>query len=220
MITVALVCAFIVRYYSNEDPPIYDIISPLVTLSILTNLITMPLTIVTPMVLVVITLGLEAVADFYMNKDRLRLSIGLFSNSHLIRQFSFLKMNGFKSQLTIAGLLVPNGDIIATIITTIITILLAGRLRAMRPGSNISFFIIGCYSFIIFLSAVQVSMVQNSISYGYVVFIISDLIIGYDLIIGKIKPRWLRIIGVPVLYWSAQYLLTYECLNLLSNIEF
>ena len=224
MITMALVFAFIVCYYSNKDPPIHDIISPLITLTILFNLPTISLltsVVMVPTMLLLIGLVLESVADFYMNKDSLRLSIGLFSCGHLIRQFSFLAMNGVESTPIIVGLSIPNLDIIAihlSLVTTILAVLLLERLRAIRQKSNISLLIIGYYSLIIFLSAVQVSIVQRGISYGYVMFIISDLMVGYDLIIRKIQPRWFRIIGVPVLYWSAQYLLTYECLNLSSNI--
>lgn len=215
MITTALVCAFILCYYSNEDPPIYDIISPLITITIIVNVLTTALPTSLPILLLLVGLGLESIADFYMNKDSLGLSIGLFSISHLIRQFSLLRINFIILMLRNVDLSAPDLDIVVIIIsaiTTIFTVLLLERLHAMQPGSSVSFLVIGYYSTIIFLSAVQVSMVQGAISYGYVIFIISDLIVGYDLIIRKISPRWLRIITVPVLYWTAQYLLTLECL--------
>ena len=142
-------------------------------------------------VLLLTSLILESAADFFMNKDNLKLPIILFSFGHLFRQFAFLSVSPFG--------ITP---ILVSFITAILTILVIKKFSILY------------YSCIIFLSAVQVSLVESGISYGYILFIVSDLIIGYEMVISKIKPRCFRIIIVPLFYWISQYCLVNESLQL------
>lgn len=197
MITAVLVCAFIIFYRANIEPPIYDVISPLVSLSILAT----SLTLSKELILLIIGLALEILADFYMNKDSLVLPIIFFSVGHLLRQLSFLY-----PMVTGSMMIIPT-------ITGFLVITLLFQFLRIRKGNSI----IVCYSLIILLSAVHVSLVREALSYGYVVFILSDIIIGYDLMIRRIYPRWFRVIVVPLLYWGSQYLLSHEFLSLIPS---
>jgi hypothetical protein len=195
MLTIILGLIFILSYYHNKDPPLSDIISPLVTLSIARYALYAS-SILMGMLLVT-SLGIELVADFYMNKHDMSLSIQLFSIGHLIRQLAFLTL--------------PGPNILSSIISLFTTLLTVHLMEEFQRNRNISFTTIVCYSVIIVFSTIQISISQGVISFGYVIFIISDLMIAYELIVKDIYPRWIRIVGVPILYWTAQYLLTQEC---------
>jgi len=185
ILIVLLGILFILCNYSNDHPPLYDIISPIVTLNIAIYSLYSSSIFIT----IIMTMGLimESLADFLMNKDNMKLSIRLFSFGHLIRQFSFLSLS------------------ISSLLFISITLLI------IKSNSIIN------YALIIFFSAVHVSISQGMISFGYLVFIISDLIIAYELLINDVRPRYLRVIGVPLLYWISQYLLIHECIYFSNN---
>jgi len=71
-------------YWNNQDPPVYDIISPITTLLLIPTLKNNML---------ISCLLLESIADYYMNKSNLRFPIFLFSLSHIIKQIIYLQMN-------------------------------------------------------------------------------------------------------------------------------
>lgn len=185
MLVILLGIVFILCYYSNEHPPLYDIISPIVTLNIAVYSLYSSSMFIT--IIMIIGLIIESLADYFMNKDNMKTSIRLFSFGHLIRQFSFLSLS------------------ISSALFIFITLLI------IKSNNIIN------YALIIFFSALHVSISQGMISFGYLLFIISDLIIAYELMITDIRPRYLRIIGVPLLYWISQYLLIHECIYFYNN---
>lgn len=75
---------YIYFYWNNEHPPLYDIISPLTTLSFISS---------TDNNILIICLLLESLADYYMDSSSLRFPIFLFSLSHVIKQLMFLQLN-------------------------------------------------------------------------------------------------------------------------------
>ena len=214
MITIALVCLFIACYHSNDNPPVRDVISPLITLSMLLES-ERGLTGV-----FLATSALESMADYRMDKYNMGLPICLFSLGHLVRQLAFfMAVNGEKNT--------PHFLILGA--TFMLTVVLVWRLYITRlkytgdrsDGVDISrgkgeipHDAILYYAMIIFLSAVNVTMIQQIPSWGYLAFIVSDLIIGYEITIRRIHPRWVRVFLVPILYWWSQYLLKTEYLDL------
>jgi hypothetical protein len=108
-------------YWNNEDPPLYDIISPLTTLSLL------------PYVNhdMVICLLVESMADYYMDKSYLQFPILLFSLSHVIKQLIFFQMTSISLislnlSLICLLLMVMTDDVIdlyiIILVTTFITV--------------------------------------------------------------------------------------------------
>jgi len=77
-------------------------------------------------------------------------------------------------------------------------------------------FVIACYAIILLASFIQVSIALSSVSIGYVLFILSDLIIAYEVLFDKIYPRQIRVILVPALYLISQYILTKQLLVILN----
>lgn len=73
--------------------------------------------------------------------------------------------------------------------------------------------IIPCYAIIVAYTFFMVSFSQCTIDLGYLCYIISDLIIGYEIFDREIYPRRLRILCVPILYWLGQYLTTTKLLQ-------
>ena len=232
MITVALVCLFIACYHSNVDPPIGDIISPLITLSMVLEWER----VVTGVMLA--TTMLESMADYRMDKDNMRVPILLFSLGHLVRQSAFLtsvdsETNTFPTLILavtfmLIGVLMGRLYITRSRITKHVVhqkyreghFVDDSRVLRRNGGEkcDIPRDAILYYATIVFLSAVNVTMIQQIPSWGYLVFIVSDLIIGYEITIRKIYPRWVRILLVPILYWGSQYLLKAEYLNLQTQV--
>lgn len=188
---------FLIQYYHNRDPPLMDFISPFITLTIsrysfdsiylITN------------VLLLIGLIIESIADFLMDKEKIVVPTILFAIGHLTRQLAFLST--------------PPSNSLTTILSIVTLICLVILFQEIRNENNISFGGIIYYSMIILLSAIHVSISQGTISWGYIIFIVSDLMIAYELIYDKINPRFIRVVLVPSLYWISQYLLTIECIT-------
>ena len=63
-----------------------------------------------------------------------------------------------------------------------------------------------CYIQIIALAWLATSLANSKLDTGYLCYVISDLIIGFELAFKQIYPRQLRILVVPMLYWLGQYL--------------
>jgi hypothetical protein len=84
MMIIPSLIMYIYYYWNNENPPIYDVVSPITTLLLI------------PYVnnnMVLACLLLESMADYYMDKSNLRFPIFLFSLSHIIKQIIHLQIN-------------------------------------------------------------------------------------------------------------------------------
>lgn len=84
MMIIPSLILYMYYYWNNENPPLYDIISPITTLLLIPY--------VTNNMLITCLL-LESMADYYMDKSNLRFPIFLFSLSHIIKQLIYLQMN-------------------------------------------------------------------------------------------------------------------------------
>lgn len=184
---LSFLCAisYCITYWSNPFPPTGDIISPLV-LFLMSIGIFFSVQISISMVFILFSLLFDTVADYVMDEDNLDLPICLFSCGHLFRQFSFLLQ------------FYPHGSFTILILTTIVVI------RTILNYSILN------YAVIIGLTFVNVTISLEFVSWGLVLFIISDLIILYELVSGQIKCRPFRVILVPVLFWTAEALIIYE----------
>lgn len=119
---------------------------------------------------------LEAIADYNMGSD-IRYSILVFSCGHMLKQ-----------------VLLSNSIILAGISLYIIFVI------AVMNHHGTNRICMGLYTLIMILTLISQS------SRGFIVFIISDLMILYDDII-RFKTRQIRILLVPITYWLSQYYL-------------
>lgn len=197
MSTIFLMLIFAFRYHRYDEPPIRDYVSPLVSSTILVNLVSLLMRTSEPYILLTGAMNAEIVGDFYMDKKNLKTPVILFSLAHVLRVISFYMV------------LSRSADVMLLTLALLVVLLIL-----INKKSKI-FLVL--YGLIIFLSAVSVSMAQGTVSIGYTTYIVSDLIIGYEMAINKIKPRWIRVILVPFLYWMAQYNLGIEYIHMIES---
>lgn len=187
---------YCVRYAKYPRPPNDDIVSPLVLLFMALGIIaSVPWSFT--MFLGLTSLILDAIADFTMNVEDLGVPIVLFSVGHLFRQFAFI----FEYY--------PNGSFIILEITMVLIVFLMFA-HSKPPWSK---WCILAYAGVIGLTLINVSLISCSVNVGLVLFVISDLIIVYELAWTQIKHRQLRVILVPVLFWAAEATLMYKLLS-------
>lgn len=85
MLSLIFASVYIVCYYNNENPPVCDIISPLVTLSIgLSTMIKYDHALIA--YLLCLTLTFEAATDLLIHNSSQRKCLVLFSCDQMIRQ--------------------------------------------------------------------------------------------------------------------------------------
>lgn len=183
---------YVLRYRHNNNPPTYDVISPCVTLSICYTIVS-SYGVGSMTVVLCCGLVMDAIADLLMHNYPLRTCLLIFSFGHLVKQLvATMTMEPSINYDFVVGLYFLN-------MALILSLTLAG------PNSKQSL-VIGCYSGIILGTLVSLSVAKQTIDLGYICYAISDLIIGYELTFHNIHPRYLRVLGVPMLYWLSQYL--------------
>lgn len=187
---------YCLKYWNVSHPPPGDMISPLVILTLAIEVGFMyPMN--TPTFLVIIGLLFDAIADFYMNKPTMGISMILFGWGHLIRQLTFIMI--FTSQ--------DNYQIVA------ITLLVLGLLMievVTKPRIRV---LLIAYTTIMVFTLWNISMTYETIPTGLLSIIVSDLIIAYELVMKDIPHRPFRIIIVPVLFWIGEYILVRQLLG-------
>lgn len=200
IISVVAAITYCWRYYDYSGPPKRDFISSVVLLSIGFDIIlTIPPTF--SMVLGLISLLLDIIADFYMDaydKDRLMISLLLFSWGHFIRQCAFVWS------------LYPHCSLILLLLSSVLI-----GLHYYFPRWRIITYIL-----IITITVINIStgmsdsirLFKGSLSFGLTLFVISDLIIAYELYWNTLKIRQIRVLAVPVLFWLAEFVILCELL--------
>jgi len=206
---IASLCAitYCARYRSYPRPPTGDFISPLVLLTLAAGVVFFKETSI-PRNLILMSLMVDTFADYMMNEQGIDFSILFFSLGHLLRQFVFMYV------------FYPWGSIGIFLITLVILICMMCVFEPMshlttRRYSNIveEHIMVVLYAATIGLTLLNASSAKGSLSLGLTLFVISDLIIAYELIWAKIKYRTFRIIAVPALFWIAEVSIIYELLN-------
>jgi len=192
---IALIPAFFasiytIKYWNYTSPPSRDIISPLVLLSLALSLLLLyPLSLTS--ILVFSSLILDSLADYYMDPFTL-LPISLFVSSHLFRQLSFISFFSFSS------------------ISSFFLLFFIASFFIF----SISFFsLLLSYSIVMFFTLINLLFIKGNLSLGFSLFVISDLIIAYEMLGYKINIRPIRVILVPLLFWLADLSLTLELLS-------
>jgi len=125
----------------------------------------------------------DSCADYLMDKNNLKSPIILFSISHLLKQIAFLGTFSVLNDCFIG----------------VTMIFMLGILTTKH--------VVPCYAVVIGISCIHVCLLNNNAIFGYLIFCLSDLLIAVELLGMQLKPRQLRVIGVPLLYWIAQYML-------------
>ena len=139
----------------------------------------------------------DGFADYNMNGGKLTIPVLLFAWGHCHRQTVFFYT--FYSE----------GDEI-TLIIYALTLILTVNITIFFEESLYHNILIPAYITIITLTLVNAWLLTGMLSVGLTLFIISDLMIVYDKYWKSIYPRQLRIILVPVLFWTAEVLIMYE----------
>lgn len=205
MIFWILPILFILFYWNNADPPIRDILSPLVVLSFaFGNFLLYPVSKISS--LVILNLIIDSVADYLMDSENLDLPIFLFSIGHFIKQIIFSHVFSRIYPSSNISRIFAHGFTLILIMTLLVT-----------DGYLIS---IASYGLIVATTFIQICLAKRSLSMGFLLFVISDLIIAIELMFGQMRPRQIRVICVPILYWTSEYILAqdimYEYLNYLN----
>ncbi|CAH6419647.1 Hypothetical protein HVR_LOCUS721 [uncultured virus] len=206
MLPCILIALFLIYYRNDKEAPVGDYISPLITLMMAVGLLTYP---TSPTIFLTgLTLCLDSIGDYFMDKDKLTRPILVFSVAHLVRQLAYFVLSG--GVLTI----VP---IVSWLLTLSLVIILI-RYFYYEPepedehqnefAADISFLfqripLIGLYSLIVALTLFNTSVIMGTTNWSHILFIISNLVIGYDLSIRKIQPQ-IRVLLVPLMYWISE----------------
>jgi len=190
MLPALIALIYIIRYWNYPSAPLSDIISPIVTLVMAKTIFESTLTF--PTSLLILSLCIDSYADYIMDSSNLRKPMIWFSSGHLFRQLIFVTVTWE----------------ISSMILYFFT-LMAFMYMSTERGEFMFF--------VSYVSILFMSFLQSSFDWGYICFILSDLIIAYDSFINNLHPRQFRVILVPVLYWTAEYILTRSLLNLLDQ---
>ena len=203
LLPVVFAILYAIKYCRGKDPIPGDIISSCVTLTIaLCHVVEYGVTV--RGMLLYASLLVEALADFCMYSLSLNMCLVLFSLGHLAKQniALLLVIPQSLSELPLFMLM-----IVCYFISVILTTLL-GNIDIKRDDISVRL-----YTIIITFTWILISLARGHIDRGYLCYVLSDIIIGYEVLFQKMQPRWLRIIIVPSLYWLGQYL---TGINLLS----
>ena len=206
-LTLGLSLLYAIIHWNASSPPVNDIISPLVTLSMAAGLIlvyglTLNPDLSTTLLQLICSLIVDSMADYYMNSKNLTVPLALFSTGHIMKQLAFIQ-----DPWSPISMVLLFGSIVA------MALLYSGfHVRHLpKLPSSTTRELIHLYCLVIGFSFVNIYL-ASMLSRGYILFIISDLIIAYELGWGKIYPRQFRVIAVPILYWLAEYIIVVEAL--------
>lgn len=200
MILLLFVFWFIYDRWSYTEPLKFDIISPLFTLIL--AITSLSINTDYSSYIFAFSLLMDSMADFIMSPEYLSHAIFLFSIGHIMKQLAFLFTN----------FLFNNVLIFITSILSAFFMFIVGLVT-----NEISIPIIVLYTLIISFSLIHTSILIGDISWGYLLFGISDLIIAFELVITKIYPRQLRVLSVPLLYWIGEYIISYHLFQLIET---
>lgn len=188
------------KYWDRLFPPIGDVISPLVTLAIAGALfISYPISVVS--CLLIGSLISDATADYYMDRFNLIPPLSMFAIGHTIRQSAFLYAS------------YPSGSLSIFFITISFILVLWFVILPMFPEVYETLLLISVYATVVGLTLVNICLSRGQVSLGFILFIISDLIIAYELIVDYIAIRPIRIILVPSLFWLSEFFIITELLG-------
>jgi hypothetical protein len=188
-----LAVIYCLKYWNLSHPPPGDLISPLIIITLAIG-VGFSYSANETILLTITGLFFDALADFHMDKQTMGLSMMYFSSGHIIRQFSFLQNND------------PNNLLFMTMGCA--AVLMLGVI--MRVSTRL---LILPYAAIMLFTLLNISWAMGTFFNGFVLFIISDLIIAWELIIGEIPHRPFRIVVVPLLFWIAEYVLLRQSLG-------
>jgi hypothetical protein len=215
MIAWILMLTYIFRYWNYPNPPVHDIISPFITLTIALNIFIMIPSLCPEslyglryqsLILIILSLIIDSIADYFMDRNNLELPILLFSLGHFIKQiiFAYIFSNGIYSLVHVITFI---------LILYLISLVLQRKLYA-KENTLIA---VAVYSIIIALTLIQICVEQQGINRGFLLFVISDLIIAIELVYVKFTFRQIRVILVPLLYWIAEILISRDLLIIISE---
>ena len=196
-------------YKGYSKPPVRDIVSPLISLTVLLNFIGTEFT--EHSLIFIVGLLLEVIADYYMNQETLSLPITIFGLSHAYKQVSFSCNFGYDELLLPKIISLTTCGICALLLSIIIVDNTVPQDHGRYPTIKMSVVIIP-YVCIMGLTLFYLSLAQETVSYGFLLLGVSDLIIAADLI-GIPVNRKIRVLMVPLLYWLSQYVLAQEFLS-------
>jgi len=221
------VILFIIRYWKRDHPPVGDLISPLFTLILAFGAGTciwsdaiardndyISICEWSPTIeFVTESLVINSLADFITNTNNIKQAIVLFSFGHLMMQGAYMKIYFDEISLILILISVATVWFIFYIMRLnspfkIIVRIIVDREVRRQTGFDKLQLIIGGYAIVLVMSFIQVSRVLSTISIGYILLIISNLIIVYEIMFIKIHPRQIRTILAPVLYLISQHILT------------
>ncbi len=183
ILILVMMLIYLCMYCNSDKPPLYDIISPLITIIISFHV---PIYCSETFVLLMIGLVMDALADYYMDINNIAFPIILFSYGHILKQIAF----GYRNKILYTSIRI--GLILTTLLALNIT--------------DIAYILL--YGVLIGLTLLQMMKYQLI---GILLFIISDIIICIDMIGIKIHPKQMRVLLVPLLYWISQLIMLKEC---------
>lgn len=186
-----LVYAYCIVYWKKNSPPTGDVISPLITLYLLMRFLCLSTIKNNIYISVCITLTLDLIADFLMDVNNLYTPILLFSLSHIFRQYLYYSRYSLTYYTHI-------------IFTISITLFIIQQYMYIKRINNKLLFI-GLYIILLIFTYINISLSKHEFDYSFLPFVLSDCLIGAELLFGKIYPRQIRILIVPLLYWISQY---------------
>lgn len=187
-----LIGSYFWRYCNNETPPLGDVISPTIVISLaLVACLTYPLSVT--LIFTILSLFVDSIADYVMNVNDIRDPVLLFGLSHGFRQLAFV-WNCY-----------PNMSLRLVMCLTWFSTYLMFSERGR-------YLILG-YSGVLFFTVVNAYLATSRLSLGLLLFIISDVIIVYDMMWKRIDNRPIRVLLVPLLFWLAEGLVIWEVLS-------
>ena len=206
-LTLFFALLYIIKYWNCQDPPVRDFISPSITILICCNFINANgISLITT--IICCSLIFEATADLMMHTWLLKKCLLLFSIGHVLKQSASLT-------------LIPPGELsITAILLFVISLILcsiifdfvmrnSSKIKEIKDSSNVvDHKVIFCYMGIVGFTFLISSYTHSTIDIGYICYIISDLLIGFEIAFHKLSPRRFRVLVIPMLYWLGQYLVT------------
>lgn len=216
ILVVVSLCASVLycwRYWDYTAPPNGDYISFVVLSSMgLSIWVNGPISFI--MILGLISLLMDIIADLYMDTRNLTLPLILFAWGHFFRQIAF----------TFAFYPQPSIVLLLLTIVLVLAIMLVSVPSPYKYIKNEVVAQIIIYTLIVTATIWNVSisienrlisslgLLQGKLSIGLTLFVISDLIIVYELMWDKFTIRQLRVVLVPILFWLAEFGILYELL--------
>lgn len=211
---VAIICGFLycIKNFFAKEPPIVDYLSPMVTLSMAISLLISQS--ITGLSLALgLILILEAWADFHMGFD-VRYPITVFSSGHVLKQIVIFYLHdgeGFLYLILIDISFILTGCLgVVTVQEYYDGIIINGRCYPVmvKEWNRISMLL---YTGVMACTMIIMIIHHETIWIGFLLFIISDLLILFDDLF-VFNHRQMRVILVPVLYWISQYLIVQDML--------